>query len=163
MRLSVREELSEKWVTNEVKCLILVCKYRRDKRKECWWYSMVSCCLELTVPFEVNVESERQCVTCLLRSNRSESWSTRLRRRAPNHGGLFKLNYSRLHIVLYNEIRSAAFDMTTCQSNLTEYGLARRRISGHGRWECDCQSHQSLHRAYRCAKQYANEYNHVSA
>jgi len=30
------------------------------------------------------------------------------------------------HIVLHNEIRSAAFDVTTCQSNLTEYGLARR-------------------------------------
>jgi len=68
-----------------------------------------------------------------------------------------------LHIVLHNEIRSTAFDVTTCQSNLTEYGLARRRISGHGRWECDCQSHQSLHRVYRCAKQYANDCSQSTA
>ena len=69
--------------------------------------------------------------------------------------------YSHLHIVLHNEIHSAAFDVTTCQSNLTEYGLARRRIFGHGRWECDCQSHQSLRRAFRCAKRYASDCNKI--
>ena len=68
--------------------------------------------------------------------------------------------YSRLHIVLHNEIHSAVFDVTTCQSNFAQYGIASRRISGRsrlGRWERDCQSHQSLHCAFRCAKQYASD------